>query len=81
MTNEGKVWTMVLSAEDRQYEPGHGGSVCKRIRRTRARFVVAWNLKRHRWPKGMRNTRARGWRNAGMRRDLSTGGGFRGFWA
>ena len=32
--------------------PGRGGSLCKRIRRTAARFVVAWEVRRKRWPKG-----------------------------
>lgn len=58
--------------------PGRGGSVCKRIRRTAKRFVVAWCIRRKRWSKGWElKTRQHGYRHAGIRRDLS-GLGYRG---
>lgn len=53
-------------ATRRQYPPGRGGSVCKRIRRTAKRYVVAWGLKRKRWPSGWDpKTRKHGWQIAG----------------
>ena len=59
--------TEVLTADVlRQYPPGRGGSVCKRIRRTALRYVTAWCLKRKRWPKHWNKMRKHGWQTAGM---------------
>lgn len=60
--------TEVLTADVlRQYPPGRGGSMCKRIRRTAKRYRVAWRFKKKRWPRGWDpKTRKHGWQIAGM---------------
>ena len=46
--------TTEATTPERETRPGRGGSVCKRMRRNAKRFVCAWHVRRHRWPKGFR---------------------------
>ena len=45
---------------ERETRPGNGGSVCRRIQSAAGRYVTAWRLRKHRWPKGMRASRPHG---------------------